>query len=181
ASARYDAALATAFAAEAWEAPRGVEGAVEVVGAITDRTRLLVAVSVGQRYRLRLAGVIAAPGDPPLLDEPTDHVDARGVDYLTAMLRAHPGALAVVSHDRALLGEVATAYLDLDPTMDASPLLVSGGLEAWQLARRRARAAWEDAYRVQREEHHRLSGHADAARSRLSTGWRPDKGTGKHQ
>jgi len=181
AAARYDAALATAIAAEAWDAPRRLEVGLEEVGAITDRTRPLVTLSVGQRYRVRLAGVIAAGGDLLLLDEPTNHLDARGLDYLTAMLRAHPGALAVVSHDRALLGEVATAYLDLDPTMDGSPLLVSGGLEAWQLARRRARAAWEDAYRVQREEHHRLSGHADAARSRLSTGWRPDKGTGKHQ
>ena len=137
--------------------------------------------SGGWRMRLNLAAALMCRSDLMLLDEPTNHLDARGLDYLTAMLRAHPGALAVVSHDRALLGEVATAYLDLDPTMDGSPLLVSGGLEAWQLARRRARAAWEDAYRVQREEHHRLSGHADAARSRLSTGWRPDKGTGKHQ
>ena len=181
AASRYDAALATATAAEAWDAPRRLEVALEEVGAITDRSRPLATLSVGQRYRVRLAGVIAAGEDLLLLDEPTNHLDARGLDYLTAMLRAHPGALAVVSHDRALLGEVATAFLDLDPTMDGSPLLVSGNLEAWQEARRRARVAWEDAYRVQQEEHQRLNEQADAARSRLSTGWRPDKGTGKHQ
>lgn len=181
AAARYDAALATATALEAWDAPRRLEVALEEVGAVTDRTRTLATLSVGQRYRIRLAGVIAAGEDLLLLDEPTSHLDARGLDYLTATLRAHPGALAVVSHDRALLGEVATAFLDLDPTMDGSPLLVSGGLEAWRDTRRRARAAWEDAYRVQQQEHQRLSSQADAARSRLSTGWRPDKGTGRHQ
>src|SRR5699024_8111661 len=113
AAARYDAALATAIAAEAWDAPRRLEAALEEVGAITDRTRPLGTLSAGQRYRVRLAGVIAAGGDLLLLDEPPNLLDARGLGYLTARRRARPGALAVVSHDRALLGEVATAYLDL--------------------------------------------------------------------
>uniref|UniRef100_UPI003B845311 ATP-binding cassette domain-containing protein n=1 Tax=Brachybacterium alimentarium TaxID=47845 RepID=UPI003B845311 len=138
-------------------------------------------MSVGQRYRVRLAGVIAARADLLLLDEPTNHLDARGLDHLTQAVREHPGAAAIISHDRALLAEIATAFLDLDPTSDGEPLLVSGGLEQWQEARRRHRAAWEDAHRAQQEEHERLRSQADAARSRLSTGWRPDKGTGKHQ
>ena len=178
---RYDQALAVATTLDAWDAPRRLEVALDEVGAITDRSRPLESLSVGQRYRARLAGIIAAREDLLLLDEPTNHLDRRGLDFLTAMLRVHHGALAVVSHDRALLEEVATAFLDLDPAMDSRPLLVSGGLGAWQEARRRARIAWEDAYRVQQEEHQRLQGQADAARSRLSTGWRPDKGTGKHQ
>src|SRR5699024_1621481 len=158
AAARDDAALATAIAAEAWDAPRRLEVGLAEGGASTERTRPLVTLSVGPRYRARLAGVVAGGGGRLPAGRATHRVDARGLDYLTAMLRARPGALAVVSHDRALLGEVATAYLDLDPTMDGSPLLVSGGLEAWQLARRRARAAWEDAYRVQREAAHGPSG-----------------------
>ena len=178
---RYDQALAVATTLDAWDAPRRLEVALDEVGAITDRSHSLESLSVGQRYRVRLAGVIAAREDLLLLDEPTNHLDRRGLEYLTAMLRVHHGAVAVVSHDRALLGEVATAFLDLDPTMDSRPLLVSGGLEAWQEARRRTRIAWEDAYRAQQEEHQRLQGQADAARARLSTGWRPDKGTGKHQ
>ncbi len=136
---------------------------------------------MGQRYRVRLAGVIAAREDILLLDEPTNHLDARGLEHLTRTLREHHGATAIVSHDRALLADVATAFLDLDPTMDGAPLLVTGGIDTWQETRRRHRAAWEDAYRAQQEEHTRLQGQAEAARARLSTGWRPDKGTGKHQ
>ena len=178
---RYDDALARVTALDAWDAPRRLEVALEEVGAVTDRDRELTALSVGQRYRVRLAGVIAARDEILLLDEPTNHLDARGLAHLTRALREHPGAVALVSHDRALLQDVATSVLDLDPTEDGRPLLVGGGLAGWEQARRRARTAWEEAYRAQQEEQRRLQEGADAARSRLSTGWRPDKGTGKHQ
>ena len=178
---RYDDALGRVTALDAWDAPRRLEVALEEVGAVTDRDRELTALSVGQRYRVRLAGVIAARDEILLLDEPTNHLDARGLAHLTRALREHPGAVALVSHDRALLEDVATSVLDLDPTEDGRPLLVGGGLADWEQARRRARTAWEEAYRAQQEEQRRLQEGADAARSRLSTGWRPDKGTGKHQ
>lgn len=178
---RYDDALTAATAIDAWDASRRLEVALAEVGALTDRDRRLDTMSVGQRYRVRLAGVIAARDDLLLLDEPTNHLDARGLGHLTHAVREHPGAAAIISHDRALLAEIATAFLDLDPTSDGRPLLVSGGLDRWQEARRRQRTAWEDAHRAQQEEHERLRSQAEAARSRLSTGWRPDKGTGKHQ
>lgn len=178
---RYDDALSVATALDAWDAERRLEVALEEVGAITDRERTLASLSVGQRYRVRLAGAIAARDDIWLLDEPTNHLDSRGLDHLTRAALEHPGAVAMVSHDRALLDQVATVFLDLDPAQDGRPLLVRGGIDTWQNTRRRTRIAWEDAYRAQREEHRRLAGAADDARSRLSTGWRPDKGTGKHQ
>ena len=178
---RYDAALATAITLDAWDAPRRLEVALREVGAVTDRARLLDTLSVGQRYRVRLAGILAARDDILLLDEPTNHLDERGLAHLTRVLREHPGSVALVSHDRTLLEDVATAVLDLDPTMDSRPLLVGGSLAAWQETRRRTRAAWEDAHRAQQEEHARLRDEAQTARARLSTGWRPDKGTGKHQ
>ena len=178
---RYDDALTAATLLDAWDAPRRLEVSLAEVGAITDRGCPLGSMSVGQRYRVRLAGVIAARDHLLLLDEPTNHLDARGLTHLALALKEHPGAAAIVSHDRALLAEVATGFLDLDPTSDGRPLLVSGNLEQWQEARRRHRAAWEDAHRAQQHEHERLRSRADAARSRLSTGWRPDKGTGKHQ
>ena len=178
---RYDDALAVASAIDAWDAPRRLEAALEEVGALTDRDRPLATMSVGQRYRVRLAGVLAARDELLLLDEPTNHLDARGLAHLTRALQEHPGAAALVSHDRTLLAETATCFLDLDPTSDGIPLRARGGIEDWQHARRRHRIAWEDAHRAQQQEHRRLHRRAEEARSRLSTGWRPDKGTGKHQ
>src|SRR5699024_1904954 len=178
---RYDDALAVASAIDAWDAPRRLEAALEEVGALTDRDRTLATMSVGQRYRVRLAGVLAARDELLLLDEPTNHLDARGLAHLTRALQEHPGAAALVSHDRNLLAESAACVLDPHPTSDAIPVPARGGIEGWQRARRRHRIAWEDANRAQQQEHRRLHRRAEEARSRLSTGWRPDKGTGKHQ
>ncbi|MFF3931312.1 ABC-F family ATP-binding cassette domain-containing protein [Streptomyces hirsutus] len=177
----YAAALDTATRLDAWDAERRVDVALEALGACTDRDRPLSTLSVGQRYRVRLACLLGARHDILLLDEPTNHLDAGGLDFLTRRLREHDGGLAVVSHDRALLRDVADRFLDLDPSRDGKPRLYAGGYGAWQDARRRERERWEQEYAEQQDEHRRLKDAVSKARDRLSTGWRPDKGTGKHQ
>ncbi|MGC5014358.1 ABC-F family ATP-binding cassette domain-containing protein [Streptosporangium sp. DT93] len=178
---RYSAALDAAVRLDAWDAERRVDVALEALGACTDRDRPLATLSVGQRYRVRLACLLGARHDVLLLDEPTNHLDAGGLDFLTRRLREHDGGLALVSHDRALLRDVADRFLDLDPTRDGKPRLYAGGYDAWQEARRREREHWEQDHEQQLAEHRRLQDAVSKARDRLSTGWRPDKGTGKHQ
>ncbi|MBQ0906871.1 ABC-F family ATP-binding cassette domain-containing protein [Micromonospora sp. U21] len=178
---RYAAALDAATRLDAWDAERRIDVALDALGACTDRDRPLSMLSVGQRYRVRLACLLGARHDVLLLDEPTNHLDAGGLDFLTRRLREHDGGLAVVSHDRALLRDVADRFLDLDPTPDGKPRLYAGGYDAWEDARRRERERWEQDHEQQQAEHRRLQDAVSKARDRLSTGWRPDKGTGKHQ
>ncbi|MEU5670223.1 ATP-binding cassette domain-containing protein [Micromonospora sp. NPDC047753] len=178
---RYASALDAATRLDAWDAERRVDVALEALDACTDRDRPLATLSVGQRYRVRLACLLGARHDVLLLDEPTNHLDAGGLDFLTRRLREHDGGLAIVSHDRALLRDVADRFLDLDPTHDAKARLHAGGYDAWQDARRREREHWEQEYEQQQAERRRLQDAVSKARDRLSTGWRPDKGTGKHQ
>ncbi|MEU4408019.1 ABC-F family ATP-binding cassette domain-containing protein [Streptosporangium sp. NPDC023963] len=178
---RYAAALDAATRLDAWDAERRVDVALEALGACTDRDRPLATLSAGQRYRVRLACLLGARHDVLLLDEPTNHLDAGGLDFLTRRLREHDGGLAVVSHDRALLRDVADRFLDLDPARDGKPRLYAGGYDAWQDARRRERERWEQDHEQQQAEHRRLRDAVSQARDRLSTGWRPDKGTGRHQ
>ncbi len=111
----YATALDAATRLDAWDAERRVDIALEALGACADRERTLETLSVGQRYRVRLACLLGAHYDILLLDEPTNHLDAAGLDLLTRKLREHPGGLALVSHDRALLADVAHQFLDLDP------------------------------------------------------------------
>ncbi|TDP38818.1 ATP-binding cassette domain-containing protein [Nocardia ignorata] len=177
----YAAALDTATRLDAWDAERRVDIALAALNACTDRSRPLSTLSVGQRYRVRLACLLGATNDILLLDEPTNHLDRAGLDFLTDRLRAHPGGLVVVSHDRALLRAVAEEFLDLDPSPDGRPQLFAGGYAGWQEGRRRARDRWEHDYEAQLAERARLREAVDGARDRLSTGWRPDKGHGKHQ
>ncbi|CAL9342869.1 putative ABC transporter ATP-binding protein YbiT [Nocardiopsis dassonvillei] len=177
----YAAALAAAETLDAWDADRRVDLALENLGAVTDRTRPLDRLSVGQRYRVRLAALLGAGHDFLLLDEPTNHLDADGLDFLTARLREHRNGVVLVSHDRALLSDVATTVLDLDPSRDGRPRVHGGGFAGYQEGRRAERDRWEEEYEQQQAEHARLTQDLSQAQNRLVSGWRPDKGTGKHQ
>ncbi|MFC0359668.1 ABC-F family ATP-binding cassette domain-containing protein [Kytococcus schroeteri] len=177
----YAVALDRATVLDAWDAERRIDVALAGLDACTDRERALARLSVGQRYRVRLACALGGNSDLLLLDEPTNHLDATSLAFLTDRLREHRGGWAVVSHDRALLHDVATSFLDLDPSSNGRPRLYAGGHEAWVEGRRRDRARWEQEYAEQTEERAQLEQAAEEARGRLRTGWRPDKGTGKHQ
>ena len=49
-----------------------------------------------------------------LLDEPTNHLDAETVSWLEGHLRAYPGAILIVTHDRYFLDNVTGWILELD-------------------------------------------------------------------
>ncbi|HEY4775640.1 MAG TPA: energy-dependent translational throttle protein EttA [Xanthobacteraceae bacterium] len=49
-----------------------------------------------------------------LLDEPTNHLDAETVAWLEGHLRAYPGAILIVTHDRYFLDNVTGWILELD-------------------------------------------------------------------
>ena len=177
----YADALERAVRLDAWDADRRVDVALEALGACADRERDLTTLSVGQRYRVRLACLLGAEHDFLLLDEPTNHLDAGGLDFLTRRVRDHRGGVVIVSHDRALLADTCEEFLDLDPSRDGRPRRYGGGYAGWQEGRRAERERWEQEYAEQQSEHARLATAAQAARDRLQTGWRPPKGTGKHQ
>ncbi|NMM92297.1 ABC transporter [Rhodococcus sp. SRB_17] len=178
---RYSAALDQAERLDAWDAQRRVHIALAALNAETDHSRRLTELSVGQRYRVRLACLLGARDDFLLLDEPTNHLDRAGLDYLTKQLHARAGGVVVVSHDRALLADVAQNVFDLDPTPDGRPRVYGDGYAGYRAGREAERARWEQDYGRQQVETARLHEDLNTAQNRLVSGWRPDKGTGKHQ
>ena len=177
---QYAAALEHAEALDAWDAERRVQIALEALDAETDSTRLLADLSVGQRYRVRLACLLGADHDFLVLDEPTNHLDRSGLEFLTAQLRARSGGVVVVSHDRALLSDIAETIVDLDPTPDDRPRVYGNGYAGYREGRLAERERWEQDYDRQQAEHARLQDSLSAAQNRLVSGWRPEKGTNKH-
>ncbi|HXL99302.1 MAG TPA: ATP-binding cassette domain-containing protein [Rhizomicrobium sp.] len=68
-------------------------------------------LSGGERARLLLAKVLAAPSNLLVLDEPTNDLDLETLDLLEEMLANYPGTVLVVSHDRDFLDRVASSVL----------------------------------------------------------------------
>jgi len=65
-------------------------------------------LSGGERNRLLLARLFARPSNLLVLDEPTNDLDIESLELLEAALAEYAGTLILVSHDRALLDNVAT-------------------------------------------------------------------------
>ncbi|MFI5843519.1 ABC-F family ATP-binding cassette domain-containing protein [Catenuloplanes sp. NPDC051500] len=177
----YADALRAAEACEAWDAEHRIDAALDALGAERDRSRPLAELSVGGRYRVRLACLLGAEHDFLLLDEPTNHLDEDGLTYLTVRLTAIRAGVVMVSHDRALLAAVATSIIDLDPTRDGLPRVYGDGYRGYLAGRAAERERWEGEYARQQAEHARLAASLAGAQDRLIDAWRPDKGVDKHK
>jgi ATP-binding cassette subfamily F protein 3 len=71
-------------------------------------------LSGGERRRLALATVVASGANFLVLDEPTNHLDLESREALEDALRAFPGTVLLVSHDRALLDAIAHRTLAIE-------------------------------------------------------------------
>ena len=89
-------------------------------------------LSGGERRRLALAAVLAGAPDVILLDEPTNHLDLDARAWLGERLARWPGAVVLVSHDRALLDRATNVTLFLG---SGAPELRRGGYERARQAR----------------------------------------------
>ena len=95
-------------------------------------------LSGGERRRLQLLLVLATKPNVLLLDEPTNDLDIDTLRVLEEFLDDWPGALIVVSHDRAFLERTVTDVMVMDGV--ARPGRRPGGYAAWEDERRANRA-----------------------------------------
>ncbi|KAK3240030.1 hypothetical protein CYMTET_50093 [Cymbomonas tetramitiformis] len=85
-------------------------------------TREIGMLSGGEKARVALACFALVPHNMLLLDEPSNHLDVETIQSLTEALRSFPGAVVVISHDRAFCEA-------LDPT---HVITVEDGALSWE-------------------------------------------------
>lgn len=70
-------------------------------------------LSGGERARIQIARLMLQPADLLLLDEPTNDLDIPTLETLEESLAEFPGAIALITHDRALLARLANCVIGL--------------------------------------------------------------------
>jgi ATP-binding cassette subfamily F protein uup len=71
-------------------------------------------LSGGEQARVHIARLMLEPADLLILDEPTNDLDLATLEVLEESIEDFPGAVVLVTHDRAMLERLATTVLALD-------------------------------------------------------------------
>lgn len=79
----------------------------------TDFNRPTSEFSGGWRMRIELAKLLLRRPDVLLLDEPTNHLDIESIQWLEGFLKVSPGAVVLVSHDRAFINNVTNRTIEI--------------------------------------------------------------------
>jgi len=96
-----------------WDLDSQVDQAINALGCPPDDWPV-DKLSGGERRRVALCRLLLDQPELLLLDEPTNHLDAETVNWLEGHLRAYPGAILIVTHDRYFLDNVTGWILELD-------------------------------------------------------------------
>jgi ATP-binding cassette subfamily F protein uup len=77
------------------------------------------ALSGGELARIHIARLMLKPADVLILDEPTNDLDIPSLEVLEESLEEFPGAIILVTHDRAMLARLSTQIIALNGRGDA--------------------------------------------------------------
>jgi ATP-binding cassette ChvD family protein len=116
-----------------WDLDSQVEQAMEALGCPPDDADVTT-LSGGERRRVALCKLLLEKPGLLLLDEPTNHLDAETVNWLEGHLRAYPGAILIVTHDRYFLDNVTGWILELDR---GKGIPYEGNYSAWLKAKQK--------------------------------------------
>jgi ATP-binding cassette subfamily F protein 3 len=112
------------------------------------QSRAVAEFSGGWRMRLNLARALMRRADLLLLDEPTNHLDLDAVLWLEDWLRAFPGAVVLITHDREFLDAVAGEIVHVESRKLNA---YSGNYSAFEAQRAERLAQQQAAYEKQQK------------------------------
>ncbi|MCK6539989.1 MAG: ATP-binding cassette domain-containing protein, partial [Anaerolineales bacterium] len=111
------------------------------------------ALSGGQKKLIGLARLMLALPSVLLLDEPDNHLDMPGKEFLEKLINEYPGAVVIISHDRYILDAVATHIAEIE---DGKITTFTGNYTEFIVDKEERLARQEELYQVQQREIGRL-------------------------
>lgn len=100
---------------DGWEAESDASKILQGLGISTDLHESKMADLDGrQKVKVLLAQALFGKPDIILLDEPTNNLDYKSIEWLEDFLLDFPGTVILVSHDRHFLNAVCTHIVDID-------------------------------------------------------------------
>ena len=105
-------------------------------------------LSGGQKKLVGLARLLLLKPSVLLLDEPDNHLDLDGKDYLENLITDYPGTVVIISHDRYLLDRITTHIAELE---DGKLTTFEGTFSEYMLDKQTRLARQEELYTVQQK------------------------------
>ena len=143
----YSDALESWLALGAADVDERLAVVVSDIGLDVDLDLPMAALSGGQAARVGLAALLLSRYDAYLLDEPTNDLDADGLDLLEEFVTGLEAPVVVVSHDREFLARTVTTVVEIDRSLQRVTTY-GGGYESYlderSVARRQARLAYDE-------------------------------------
>ncbi|MBI5246338.1 MAG: ATP-binding cassette domain-containing protein [Elusimicrobia bacterium] len=111
---------------------------------VKDFDRHLSELSGGWAMRAALARLLVEEPELLLLDEPTNHLDLLTLVWFQEYLQAYPGAILMISHDRAFIDNVCSAIVAVEERkLKKYNTNYDGFLAEREAARDRLMSAWK--------------------------------------
>ncbi len=132
----------------------------------SDFERPVKALSGGWAMRAALAGLLVLKPDALLLDEPTNHLDIDSLFWLEKHLKSYPGAILLISHDRAFINAICRAVVCVQ---DKTLKVYRGDYEFYLREQAAEIERIESAWKRQQEEIAKMREFIDRNRARAST------------
>ncbi|MCC6144592.1 MAG: ATP-binding cassette domain-containing protein, partial [Candidatus Hydrogenedentes bacterium] len=96
-----------------WHLPQEIKS-ISLALRLPDTGRPLGSLSGGELRRVDLAVKLIQHPDVLILDEPTNHIDTRSVEWIEGFLENYAGSCILVTHDRYFLDRVVNRIVELE-------------------------------------------------------------------